>query len=73
MAIWTCIASSWWEKLEVIVFHRQDEAPREKEIPSTQQQVPHSKFHAEIRYEMMPWAVSHALFQTFLRRVIKIK
>lgn len=55
------------------MFHRQDEAPREKEIPSTQQQVPHSKFHAEIRYEMMPWAVSHALFQTFLRRVIKIK
>lgn len=55
------------------MFHRQDEASREKEIPTAQQQVPHSKFHAEIHYEMMPWAVSHALFQTFLRKEIKIK
>lgn len=34
------------------MFHRQDEAPREKEIPAAQQQVPHSKLHAEIRYEI---------------------
>lgn len=56
-----------------VTFHRQDEASGEKETLTAQQQVVHYKVCADICYERMPWAVSHAVLQTFLRKVIKIK